>query len=260
MEKTEQMGKNRTGIDMSPMHSKEMISGAEEFVGSEVYNRTQEAGVTDGRSMAAIDTQYIREAEPVGSVPMPGTLRGALKSGMKKAGGHNPEVLLNKLGQRLAYERTGVRLYESVITKCEAADEAHPAAPVTAEGLREIRDQEQEHFLLLKKTMESLGADPTAQTPDADVSGVAAMGIQQVLNDPRTSMSQCLEALLTVELADNAAWELLIMLAGDMGLDDQVKQFQHALAQEEKHVQRVRGWYEELMMAQAGGKRAETTH
>ena len=259
MEKTAEMGKNRTGIDVSPRQSKEMISGAEEFTALEEGGQTM-APELDYPSMVAIDTQYIRESDPVGSVPMPGTLKGALKSGKKKAGGHNPEVFLNKLGERLAFERSGVRLYESVITKCEAADEAHPAGPVTADELRHIRDEEAEHFMLLKETMEKLGADPTAQTPDADVGGVAAMGMVQVLNDPRTSMSQCLEVLLTAELTDNAAWELLIMLAEELALDDLVGQFQDALAQEEEHVQRVRSWYEEMIMSQSAGRRVEVTH
>ena len=257
MEKTAELGKNRTGIDMSPVHSKEMISGVEEMTDAEAYHGTSEAAEMDMRSMAAIDTQYIRESDPVGSVPIPGTLKGTLKSGLKKAGGHDPEVFLNKLGQRLAYERTGVRLYESVITKCDAADELHPAGPVTVEGLRCIRDEEEDHFLLLKEALETLGADPTAQTPDADVSGVAAMGIQQALNDPRTTMPQCLELLLTVELADNAAWELLIKLAGELNLGELCEQFQHALTQEEEHVQRIRSWYEEMVMSQSAGKRME---
>jgi bacterioferritin (cytochrome b1) len=258
VEKAEEMGKNRTGIDMSPVQSKEMISGAEEFVGAEEYSRTAEAADLETPDMVALDIAYIRESDPVGSVPMPGTLRGVLKTGMKKAGGHNPEVFLNKLGERLAYERSGVRLYESVITKCEAADDLHPAGPVTVEELRHIRDEEAEHFLILKEAMVTLGADPTAQTPDADVSGVAAMGMQQVLNDPRTTMSQCLEVLLSIELTDNAAWELLIMLAEDLGADDLVEQFRHALTQEEEHVQRVRSWYEEMMMSQAGARKAVT--
>jgi rubrerythrin len=258
VEKAAVLGKNRTGIDMSPAQSKEMLSGAEEFAGSDEYSRTAEAADIETPDMVAIDTQYIRESDPVGSVPMPATLRGALKAGKKKAGGHNPEVFLNKLGERLAYERTGVRFYESVITKCEAADDLHTAGPVTVEELRYIRDQEAEHFVMLKATIVALGADPTAQTPDADVSGVAGMGMQQVLNDPRTTMAQCLEVLLSLELTDNAAWELLIMLAEELGADDLVEQFQQALTQEQEHVQRVRSWYEQMMMSQASKRKAVT--
>jgi rubrerythrin len=243
MAKTAEMGKNRTGIDMSPKHSERMISGAKEYAST---------AADDGGGIAAIDRQYISEADPIGSVPMPGTLRGALKTGSKKAKGKNPEVLLNKLGQRLAFERSGVRLYESVITKCDAADELHPAGPVTVDELQHIRDEEAEHFRMLSDVIESLGADPTAQTPDADVSGVAAMGIQHVLNDPRTTMPQCLEMLLTLELTDNASWELLIKLADEVGLSDASEQFQRALEQEQEHLLTVRSWYEEMTMSEVG--------
>ncbi|MEX2496725.1 MAG: ferritin-like domain-containing protein [Woeseia sp.] len=251
MEKTAQMGKNRTGMDMSPMHSKAMISGTQQY---------QSVSDADRQSMALIGKEYIREADPLGSVPVPGTLRGALKSGMEKLTGHNPEVFLNKLGERLAYERTGVRLYESVITKCEAADEMHSAGPVAVDELRRIRNDEANHFRMLKEAMESMGADPTAQTPDADVSGVAAMGIQHVLNDPRTSMAQSLEMLLTLELTDNAAWEMLIKLAEDLGLDELADRFQEALAQEEEHLQIVRSWYETMVMSEAGKSSAAARH
>lgn len=243
MEKSTKLGENRTGIGKSPAHSKAMISGAEELTSSRG---------TNSHDMSSIDKLYIRESGRIGSMPMPDTLRGALKSGMEKVTGRNPEVLLNKLGERLAFERTGVRLYESVITKCEAADDQHPSGPVTVTALREIRDEEEEHFLLLNEAIESIGADPTAQTPDADVSGVAAMGIQQVLNDPRTTMPQCLEMLLTLELTDNAAWELLIKLADDLGMQDLTARFERARAQEDEHLRRVKAWYEEMTMSEAG--------
>lgn len=251
MAKAVEMGKNRTGIDMSPMLAERMISGAKEFTRAPSGN---------GRGIAAIEKQYIAEADPIGSVPMPGTLRGALKTGAKKATGRNPELFLNKIGERLAYERTGVRLYESVIMKCEAADELHPAGPVTVEELEHIRDEEMEHFHLLSDLIESLGADPTAETPDADVSGVAAMGIQKVLNDPRTTMPQCLEMLLTLELTDNAAWEMLIKLADEMALKDASEQFQRALEQEREHLLTVRSWYEEMMMQEAGRSARKARH
>jgi bacterioferritin (cytochrome b1) len=259
VEKAEEMGKNRTGIDVSPTQSEEMLSGAEEFTVLEDDRQIMTPEI-DYPSMVAIDTQYIRESDPVGSVPVPGTPKGALKSGTKKVGGQNPEVFLNKLGERLAYERSGVRLYEAVITKCEAADDMHPAGPVTSEELHHIRDEEAEHFMLLKDAIEQLGADPTAQTPDAAVSAVANMGMMQVLNDPRTTMSQCLEVLLTVELADNAAWELLIALGTEMGMDDLAEKFRQALTQEEEHVQRIKTWYEEMVISQSAGKRVEVTH
>jgi ferritin-like metal-binding protein YciE len=251
MEKSNQMGQNRTGIDMSPIHSEEMISNAESVAPSSEIN---------GQTISAVEREYIEESEAVGSVPMPGTMKGALKSAMKKMSGRNPEMLINKLGERLAFERSGVRLYECLITKCESRKSgAGPQIPI--DRLRHFRDEEQQHFEMLKNAIQSLGADPTAQTPDADISGVASMGIQKVITDPRTSIGQSLEAMLTVEMTDNAAWELLIALCEEMGLDEMADQFGQALRQEEEHLQQVRQWYEQAVLSEAGVQsRADTKH
>lgn len=243
MENSTRLGTNRTGIDASPMDSKEMISGAE---------RLTPASGGNGHQMQSIERQYIEESESVGSVPIPGTIRGALKAAMKKMTGRNPEMLINKLGERLAFERSGVRLYDSFILKHQTLAAVEGGSPVVMDELLHIRDEEARHFQLLREAIEALGADPTAQTPDADLGGVAAMGIQKVLTDPRTTISQGLEMLLTLELSDNAAWELLIKLTDDMGLDEMADQFRRALEQEEEHLRMVRSWYEESVMIQAG--------
>lgn len=242
MEKSTQMGRNRTGIDMSPLDSKAMVEGAQ----NSPVTRTDQ-------SIRAIEREYILQSDAVGSVPVPGTIKGAFKSTMQKVAGNNPEMFINKLGERLAYERTGVRIYESFINKCEATlvnKEMGDLIPI--DQIRQFHDQEAEHFLLLKECLETLGADPTAQTPDADISGVASMGLMKVIMDPRTTVGQCLEAMLTIELADNAAWELLIKLAEDMGQNDMADRFRHALRQEDVHLQSIRQWYETAVRAQAG--------
>ncbi len=171
---------------------------------------------------------------------------------MKKMTGHNPEMFINKLGERLAYERTGIRIYESFIDKCVAASSSGKLSPaVFIDRLREFRNQEAQHFQMIKGCLEKLGADPTAQTPDADVTGVASMGMVKVITDPRTSIGQCLETMLSIELTDNAAWELLIKLAEDMGMDEMAAEFGVALQQENIHVQEVRTLYETVVLDQA---------
>src|SRR5687768_4629779 len=105
------LGKNRTGIDMSPIDSSKTLQGSE---------RSMPTSEGDEGALAAIRADYIREADPVGSVPPPSTLKGALKTGAQMLSGNRAEVLLDKLGERLAFERGGTRLYEALITKCIA--------------------------------------------------------------------------------------------------------------------------------------------
>lgn len=236
MESNTKMGSNKTGIDMSPILSKEMIEGSKKLKldGADGYT-----------NLTLLEQFYLDNDDPLGSVPMPGTVKGVVKSATKMLTGHHPEVFLNKLGERLAFERSGVRIYEQLILKCEhMAANSMDGLKLPLEKLQEFHDQEAEHFYLLVECVETLGGDPTAQTPDADASGVATSGLMKVIMDPRTSVSQSLEAMLSIELTDNAAWELLIKLAEDMDLSDMANKFRHALQQENVHLEYVKQWYE----------------
>lgn len=242
MEPNTKLGSNKTGVDMSPLLSKKMVEGTKKL---------QLDGEDGYTNIALLEQFYLDNDEPLGSVPMPGTVKGVVKSAGKMLTGHHPEVFLNKLGERLAFERSGVRIYEQLILKCEhQAANGLDGLKLPIEQLQEFRDQEAEHFQLLVECMEILGADPTAQTPDADASGVAASGLMKVISDPRTSVSQSLEAMLSIELTDNAAWELLIKLAEDMSLPDMAEKFRHALVQENTHLEYVKQWYEESVRVQ----------
>ncbi|TWI50936.1 uncharacterized protein DUF892 [Pseudomonas duriflava] len=226
------LGLNKTGAQMSPEDTKRQIEATEQF-GPDVpgdVTRITEERIKFIREHEAIDEQ-------IGSVPPPGSVKGVLKTGLDKMMGKNPELLLDKLGERLAYERTGVRLYEAFIAKVMAAPDARPEL---LGKLREIQVEEAEHMLLLKKSIETLGADPTTMTPCAHVSGTMAQGIIQVLTDPRTNMAQCLNAMLTIELADNAAWELLIELARQANHPNIASSFEEPMRREEEHLATIK--------------------
>lgn len=238
MQKSIRIGENRTGIATSPIDSKAQVELAER----------QPVEASNGAALAIVRGS-IEEADPVGTMPPPASAKGAAKSLAKKLTGRRPEMLINKLGERLAYERGGARLYDALILKCSTAP---VASELSLEQLRRFRQQEAQHFALLQRTIEDLGADPTAQTPDADVSGVAAMGLQKVISDPRTSVAQCLEAMLVAELTDNAAWELLITLTRAYGLDEAAESFNLALRQEKQHLHSIREWYEQEVNREAG--------
>lgn len=242
MEKSETLGTNRTGVDTSPIHSKEMEAGAKQFTRA---NGREE-------DLQALRRSQIEKSERLGSVPIPATAKGMLKSMMEKFTGNQPAIFVNKLGERLAYERTGTRIYEAMILKCEVAN-AQGELPfqIPIDRLQEFHRQEGEHFQLLVGCMEKLGVDPTAQTPDADVSGVAGSGMMKVISDPRTTVPQCLEAMLSLELTDNAAWELLVTLAEDLGQSDMARQFEAALTEEQVHVEEIRSLYEKCIRTQA---------
>ena len=176
--------------------------------------------------------------------------------------------------ERAAFERSGTRLYEALITKFQGvqalgqevlvpadqlpAFDGAAAAPGSVMGeaplqtLMRIRNEELEHFRMLGMAIEKMGGDPTAQTPCADVTATASMGILQVVTDPRTTLAQCLNAVLTAELTDNAGWELLIQLAEDAGETELAGRFLGALSQEQEHLAIVKGWLTQLVTQGAG--------
>lgn len=243
-------GPNLTGGAVSPADLQAMIEAAEEIT---------PAGPIDTSLVDEQRLLYISEAEAVGSIPPPASLKGVVKTGLAKLKGGQPAVLLDKLGERLAYERTGTRLYEALILKyrgaCELDPDALPpaasangnAAEAPGDTLERIRAEELAHFHMLCEAVEQLGGDPTSQTPCADVSAVASMGLMQVLTDPRTTLAQSLNAMLTVELTDNAGWELLISLAEDAGESELSGRFLGALAQEQEHLAAIKSWLTALV-------------
>jgi rubrerythrin len=235
------VGLNRTGIAMSPIDSAKTIAGAKD---------ANTGDGTDGRAFEAERLYWATQAGPVGTMPPPASLKGAIKTAIEAAEGHKATVFLDKLGERLAYERTGVRLYDALLVKLEAAD-VHPGGPTRAE-LEQIREDELRHFALLREAIEHIGADPTSITPCADIIGVAGLGWVQVLSDPRTTLSQCLDIMLVVELGDNDAWLLLSELADSLGFDGLARKFRTALAEEEEHLAQVRTWVTRAVLGQAG--------
>jgi hypothetical protein len=235
------VGVNRTGLDMAPLSRGDMIEYAQAEAGR--------APDSDG-AFEAVHMAYIEEAERVGSVPIPATVKGMASTAASKMKGKKPEVLIDKLGERMAFERTGTRLYEAMLLKCGAVDGRNN--PIDVAALARIRDDEEMHFHLVHKFIERLGADPTAMTPCADVVGVQGMGLMQVISDPRTTIAQALNALLTAELTDNASWELLIELAEQTGHEEMATEFSAALEAERQHLEMVRGWLREAVLQEAG--------
>jgi rubrerythrin len=231
-----EMGHNRTGIATSPKLTQEMVAGAQEF-----------APTPDGDEniIARVRQEYAREADPLGSVPPPATLTGAAKTAVRGVKGQRPTQFVDKLGERLAFERTGVRLYGALISKFDAFG-SFDGGP-TREALVEIMNQEHQHFALLADAVTQVGGDPTVVTPSADLHATMTAGVMAVMVDPRTTFVQCLDAALVAELADNAAWEVLAELAMQNGEDELAAAFETAREQEAVHLETVKGW---IAMAQ----------
>src|SRR5512142_3006 len=208
------------------------------------------------QALAAQRAEASQEAPPVGTMPVPGNVKGLAKTALRALQGEKASVFLDKLGERLAFERTGVRIYDALVAKLPAAATAQGS--FGAMDLRRFRDEELAHFPTVKKAIEDMGGDPTAVTPCADLSGVAAHGIIQAVTDPRTTLTQGLDALLIVELTDNDGWKTLIAMAEALGQDELAQRFTSALAEEDLHLQTVRRWLAERLEGQLGARMPST--
>jgi hypothetical protein len=162
-------------------------------------------------------------------------------------------VLLDKLGERLAFERQGTRLYQGFLQKLEQAQTEHDGGP-SPEDLRHICDEELEHFVMLQKAIIAIGGDATVQTPSADVAGVLSHGILQIVSDPRTTIPQTLQAVLNAERADNDGWQMLKGLAANLGFSDLEKKCEKAFQEEQEHLENVRAWLTEMTLTEALGE------
>jgi hypothetical protein len=234
------LGANRTGIATSPIDSRRLIEASEKLIPSD----------GDAMALAPVRQLYARESEPLGTMPPPASAKEALKTVFKAIQGEKATVLIDKLGERLAFERTGTRLYEGLLGKYDAFG-SWPRGP-SREHLELFHAQELAHFELLRDTLEKMGSDPTVITPSADLHAVITQGAVQAMGDPRVDLKQGLEAILVAELADNACWENLVRLARSLQLEELAEGFRVCLEEEELHLATVQGWLMASLEKEAG--------
>lgn len=232
MNQSASQGPNRTGIATDHTLAERMQAGVDEF-----------APTSTGSIAAAglVRLQYARETldgRALGSVPQPITPPRPAVVPLRRSS--DPTMLLDKLGERLVFERTGTRLYEALVSKHEA-DGGFPGGPTRAE-LLEILNDEHRHFALLVEAIKSLGGDPTALTPSADVASTLTTGVLKVITDPRTTLLQGLEAILLVELADGDGWMTLVEITYAAEKSGLMAQFELAEQIEARHLAKVRRW------------------
>jgi len=225
------IGINRTGIALSPLDGPLTAEGA---------RSAPPSSAGSWQDAAMVRLEYAAESGEFGHMPPPLTLRGVAKTAKELLKGIKANVLLDKLGERLAFERTGVRLYDSLIVKFEATGswEGGPSL----EELVAFRSDEARHFDLMVQAVVALGADPTAMTPSADIIAVESLGVLQVISDPRTGLAHALHAQQIAELADVAGWDLLASLAETLGHSELAAGCRRALAQENLHAASVARW------------------
>jgi hypothetical protein len=209
MKASPNQGDNRTGFLAAGPRGDEMLQATREFPPSSPGS---------AQAIAEVRIARARESGPFGEMA----------------------TLLDRLGERLAFEHAGARLYEALLSKHQAHG-SFPGGP-EEQDLLDILQEEYEHGDLLQQAIKSLGGDPTVLTPAANLAATISIGLPQVLSDPRTDLRQCLEAIAVAELADNECWSALETLARQAGQDELADQCRQAIEHEREHLRDVRRW------------------
>lgn len=218
---------NRTGVAMTPMQAQAQMELAKATPPSSLGG----ADLLLDTRMRAAD-----EGGPLGNLPPPLSDRGADMIAKKGVG-----VLLDMLGERLAVERTAVRLGDALLDK-HAAYGSWDGGPGRTD-LQQFRGETLEHFLLVRHILDEMGADSTALTPSAALHGMIGLGFTSVLTDPRTDLLQCVECILVAELASCDRWEALVDLAVAVGEEAFVPEISRVLEQKQEQLHRLRLWH-----------------
>jgi hypothetical protein len=224
MNQMPQTGDNKTGAGFAPDRAREMTNAPADLRAPTSHG--------DGRNPGELHVEYANEGIRIGSIPRMGGDGEPIREELAP--------FLDKLGARLAFERSGVRLYDALLAKFDAYG-GFSGGP-SREDLWEIRTEEHQHLLLLQETIQELGGDATAMTPSANLESAIGKGVGVVVGDPRTTLLEGLEAIVVTELSDNENWEALAELAELGGLAQLVESFQQALATEATHLEKVRAW------------------
>ena len=163
---------------------------------------------------------------------------------MQELAKHNPAKVLDLLIARLQYERSGVKLYDSILAKIAAQQD--PDAQRMVETLQEHRNEEKEHEEWLEECVRQMGGDAHGTSDMAELESRESKGIEEILLDGDNDIVHIFHALLAAELADNAGWDLLVQIADEAGDRDAKKQFKKRLHEEEEHLLFVRRVMERL--------------
>jgi bacterioferritin (cytochrome b1) len=157
---------------------------------------------------------------------------------MKKLAELDRDLVLDLLTERLWFEHTGVRLYETAIARVLSSSDAllRRATPL----LTRIRAEEHEHATWLEEQLRALGAPADRVTPRTTVARTESSGIARVIEDPSSSLEAVFHAILAAELLDHSGWNLLINLAAEAHDVEAQGQLRYRLNDENAHLHAVR--------------------
>ncbi len=170
---------------------------------------------------------------------------------MQELSKHDKSKVIDVLGERLAFERAGVKLYDRILEVMRQRSDENVARMLPE--MQQHRDEEKEHEEWLEAQIRALGGDAHAETDKAKLVTRESKGIEEVVMSD-AELPHLLHALLAAELVDNAGWDLLAQLADEAGDRSAKKDFKKRLHEEEDHLLFVRKAVEKLSVHEVLGE------
>ncbi len=156
---------------------------------------------------------------------------------MRKLAEKNVGRVIDLLNERLAFERTGVRLYDRMLLRMRLSADREIKRMV--DRMQRFRDEEREHEEWLEDQIRNLHGDDHMPTDKSVLVLTETQGIERVVQrDPR--LQHDFHALLTAELADSTGWDLLVRVAEEFGDREARREFKQRHREELEHVLFVR--------------------
>jgi ferritin-like metal-binding protein YciE len=157
------------------------------------------------------------------------------------------------LYQALETEIGGIQVYENAI-ECAVNDDLR-------KEFSEYLEQTKNHRTILLSVFESLGLDPTTQSPGREVvahlgaSLVQAMQMAKQSGDPVGAELTACECVVLAETKDHMNWELIGQIAKNGGGDETdvlLQAYEQIESQEDQHLYHSKGWTRELWIDSLG--------
>jgi bacterioferritin (cytochrome b1) len=172
---------------------------------------------------------------------------------MRKLMQYDKARVIDLLCERLAFERSGARLYDRVIEAMRAStdDEVHSLLAT----LEEHRDEEKEHQAWLEAQIRAHGGDADAECDGARLATREAAGFEEIAAHDAGDVRHLLHALLAAEAMDDTGWKLLVELADDAGDREARREFSRRHHHEQEHLAFTRHLVERMAVRSIFGPR-----
>jgi len=165
----------------------------------------------------------------------------------------NQEQLTNLLYEALETEQGGIKIYETAVSAVVNED--------LKEEWEEYLDQTRNHEAILRDVFETMGLDPSKETPGRKVvrtigeSLVTAMEMAMRAGDREAAEAVAAECVTLAETKDHLNWELIGEVAKKLtGAQGKALKEAHKEVQDEEdeHLYHTQGWCRELHLQLLG--------